>query len=110
MIEDPAMIDVQAMRPAISHKGASKDERGWSGDKSSSVAINMCGSINGPAYVRTRDHPENRRQRLDGAIMLGVERARLPGRRFGVFVVEQDRGGFKPFLETGFTSMVKEEV
>jgi hypothetical protein len=50
-----------------------------------------------------------RKANLVGAIMLGVERARLPGRRFGVFVVEPDRDGFKSFLETVFTSMVKEE-
>lgn len=50
-----------------------------------------------------------RKVNLDGASMLGVERARLAGRRFWVFVVEPDRAGFKSFLETVFTSMVKEE-
>jgi len=43
-----------------------------------------------------------RKANLAGAIMLGVERARPPGRRFGVFVVEPDRAGFKSFLETVF--------
>lgn len=50
-----------------------------------------------------------RKVNLDGASMLGVERARLAGRRFWVFVVEPERAGFKSFLETVFTSMVKEE-
>lgn len=50
-----------------------------------------------------------RKANLAGASMLGVERARLPGRRFGVFVAEPDRVGFKAFLETVFESTVKEE-
>lgn len=50
-----------------------------------------------------------RKANLAGASMLGVERSRLPGRRFGVFVVEPDRAGFKAFLETVFKNMVKEE-
>lgn len=50
-----------------------------------------------------------RKTNLAGASMLGAERARLPGRRFGVFVVEPERAGFKAFLETVFASPVKEQ-
>jgi len=38
-----------------------------------------------------------------------VERARLVSRRFGVFVAEPDRTGFKAFLEKVFASQAKEE-
>jgi PAS domain S-box-containing protein len=41
---------------------------------------------------------------LAGASLLGVERARVSGRRLGVFVAEPDRAGFKAFLETVFAS------
>ena len=41
---------------------------------------------------------------LAGAIMLGVERARLPGRRFGVFVREPDRPVLNLFFEEVFAS------
>ena len=39
-----------------------------------------------------------RQVNLAGASMLGAERARLSGRRFGDFVGEADRGGFQAFL------------
>ena len=45
---------------------------------------------------------------LAGASMLGAERARLPGRRFGDFVGEADRGGFQAFLEKAFALQAKE--
>ena len=46
---------------------------------------------------------------LTGARLLGVERARLPGRRLEVFVDQPDRAGFRVFLEKVFTSQAKEE-
>ena len=49
-----------------------------------------------------------RQVNLTGARLLGVERARLVGRRFGVFVGEPDRAGFKAFLEKVFASQAKE--
>ena len=49
-----------------------------------------------------------RQVNLTGASLLGVERARLPGRRFGVFVAAPDRAGFKAFLEKVFASQAKE--
>jgi signal transduction histidine kinase/CheY-like chemotaxis protein len=49
-----------------------------------------------------------RRVNLTGARLLGVERARLPGRRFGVFVGEADRSVFKAFLEKVIASQAKE--
>ena len=49
-----------------------------------------------------------RQVNLTGARLLGVERARLVGRRFGVFVGAPDRAGFKAFLEKVFVSQGKE--
>ena len=49
-----------------------------------------------------------RQMNLAGASMLGAERARLPGRRFGDFVGEADRGGFQAFLEKLFALQAKE--
>ena len=46
---------------------------------------------------------------LAGARLLGMERARLPGRRFGLLVAEPDRTGFNAFLEKVFASQAKEE-
>ncbi|MFZ7125627.1 MAG: LuxR C-terminal-related transcriptional regulator [Desulfobacterales bacterium] len=43
-----------------------------------------------------------RQVNLTGARLLGLERARLSGRRFGVFVAEKDRAGFQDFLENVF--------
>ncbi len=50
-----------------------------------------------------------RQVNLTGARLLGVERGRLVGRRFGVFVGAPDRAGFKAFLEKVFASQAKEE-
>jgi PAS domain S-box-containing protein len=50
-----------------------------------------------------------RQVNLAGASMLGVERARLRGRRFEVFVGEPNRAGFKSFLEKLFASQAREE-
>ena len=50
-----------------------------------------------------------RQVNLAGAILLGVERARLVGQRFGLFVGKPDRAGFKAFLEKVFASQSKEE-
>ena len=41
---------------------------------------------------------------LSGATLLGVERAALPGRRFGQFVAESDRGTFSTFLGRVFAT------
>jgi PAS domain S-box-containing protein len=49
-----------------------------------------------------------RQVNLTAARLLGVERARLPGRRFGVFVAGPERAGFKAFLEKVFASQAKE--
>ena len=49
-----------------------------------------------------------RQVNLTGARLLGVERARLLGRRFGVLVAAPDRAGFKAFLEKVFASQAKE--
>jgi PAS domain S-box-containing protein len=45
---------------------------------------------------------------LAGADLLGVEPARLVGRRFGVFVDEPDKACFKSFLGKVFASQAKE--
>jgi len=45
---------------------------------------------------------------LSGASLLGIERARLIGRRFGQFVAATDRPTFTAFLGTVFTSRLKE--
>ncbi|HSO71586.1 MAG TPA: PAS domain S-box protein, partial [Thermodesulfobacteriota bacterium] len=50
-----------------------------------------------------------RQVNLTGAQLLGGERARLPGRRFGVLVAEPDRVSFHAFLEKVFASPAKEE-
>jgi len=44
-----------------------------------------------------------RRVNLTGARLLGLERKRLTGRRFGFFVSEADRPAFKAFLQKTFT-------
>ncbi len=44
---------------------------------------------------------------LSGAQLLGAERARLVGRRFGVFVAEASRGEFYRFLEQTFVLNAK---
>jgi two-component system cell cycle sensor histidine kinase/response regulator CckA len=49
-----------------------------------------------------------RQVNLTGARLLGVERTRLVGRRFGVLVAEPDQTGFKAFLEKVFASQAKE--
>jgi PAS domain S-box-containing protein len=49
-----------------------------------------------------------RRVNLTGAHLLGVERARLLGRRLGVFVDESDRAVFHAFLEKVFASQAQE--
>lgn len=48
-----------------------------------------------------------RRVNLAGASLLGVERARLPGRRFGVFIADSDRSVFNDFLENVFARQEK---
>ena len=50
-----------------------------------------------------------RQVNLTGARLLGVERARLVGRRFGVFVGEPDRVGYQVFLEKVFGSQTQED-
>jgi len=50
-----------------------------------------------------------RQVNLSGTGMVGVERARLLGRRFGDFLDEPDRSRFMAFLEKVFTNRVKEE-
>ncbi|MDD5758940.1 MAG: response regulator [Desulfobulbaceae bacterium] len=45
---------------------------------------------------------------LPGASLLGVERARLAGRRLGVFVSEADKGVFNAFLQKASRSHAKE--
>jgi PAS domain S-box-containing protein len=45
---------------------------------------------------------------LTGAHLLGVERVRLPGRPFRVFVAEPHRSAFNAFLEKVFSSQAKE--
>jgi PAS domain S-box-containing protein len=45
---------------------------------------------------------------LAGASLLGVERGRLSGRRFGVLVAEPDRSVFDLFLEKAFASRAQE--
>ena len=45
---------------------------------------------------------------LAGADLLGVERARLVGQRFRVFVGASDGAGFKSFLEKEFANQTKE--
>ncbi|TWJ14317.1 PAS domain-containing hybrid sensor histidine kinase/response regulator [Geobacter argillaceus] len=45
---------------------------------------------------------------LSGASLLGIERSRLIGRRFGLFVTEEYRPAFTDFLDKVFTSPTKE--
>jgi signal transduction histidine kinase len=45
---------------------------------------------------------------LSGASLLGVERSRLIGRRFGLWVMEEYRISFATFLETVYSSLGKE--
>jgi len=49
-----------------------------------------------------------RQANLTGSRLLRVERARLQGRRLGVFVSESDRAGFQAFLEKAFASQATE--
>jgi PAS domain S-box-containing protein len=49
-----------------------------------------------------------RQVNLTGARLLGVDRAQVMGRRFGVFVSAPDRAGFNAFLEKVFTGQAKE--
>ena len=49
-----------------------------------------------------------RQVNLTGARLLGVERGRLPGRPFGVFVSKPDWPVFQSFLEKVFASQAKE--
>jgi PAS domain S-box-containing protein len=49
-----------------------------------------------------------RQVNLTGARLLGLERARLQGQHFGLFVAEADGPVFNAFLETVFTSRAKE--
>jgi PAS domain S-box-containing protein len=59
-------------------------------------------------YVTLGRDGSIRQLNLAGASMLGAERARLSGRRFGDFVGEADRGGFQAFLENAFALQAKE--
>jgi PAS domain S-box-containing protein len=45
---------------------------------------------------------------LTGASLLGIERSRLIGRRFGLSVAQENRPAFTAFLEKVFTSRTKE--
>jgi PAS domain S-box-containing protein len=49
-----------------------------------------------------------RQANLTAAQLLGVERARLPGRRFELFIDKPDRAGFQAFLEKVLASQTKE--
>jgi hypothetical protein len=46
---------------------------------------------------------------LTGAGLLGIERSRLPGRHFGLFLTESDRAAFALFLGKVFENRGKEE-
>ena len=59
-------------------------------------------------YVTLGRDGSIRQLNLAGASMLGAERARLSGRRFGDFVGEADRGVFQAFLEKAFALQAKE--
>jgi PAS domain S-box-containing protein len=48
-----------------------------------------------------------RRVNLTGAALVGIERSRLVGQRFGLFVTNETRPAFTAFLEKVFTSPVK---
>ncbi len=61
-----------------------------------------------PVGYFTLDRKETiRRVNLTGAGLVGVERSRLVGRRFGLFVTNEARPAFTAFLEKVFTSPVK---
>ncbi|MEJ2659460.1 MAG: LuxR C-terminal-related transcriptional regulator [Desulfobacteraceae bacterium] len=49
-----------------------------------------------------------RQANLTAAQLLGVERARLPARRFELFIDKPDRAGFQAFLEKVLASQTKE--
>ncbi|MDD5723858.1 MAG: histidine kinase dimerization/phosphoacceptor domain -containing protein [Syntrophales bacterium] len=49
-----------------------------------------------------------RRVNLTGAQLIGLERGRLEGRRFGLFVSEADRPAFNSFLKKVFASETRE--
>ena len=59
-------------------------------------------------YVTLGRDGSIRQLNLAGASMLGAERARLSGRRFGDFVGEPDRGVFQAFLEKAFALQATE--
>ena len=59
-------------------------------------------------YLTLGPDDEIRQVNLTGARLLGVERSRLVGGRFGVFVGEADRPAFRAFLEKVFESQEKE--
>ncbi len=59
-------------------------------------------------YLTLGRDGEIRQVNLAGASLLGVERARLSGRRFGVFVAEPDRSVFDLFLKNAFASRAQE--
>jgi PAS domain S-box-containing protein len=61
-----------------------------------------------PVGYFTLDRKETiRRVNLTGAGLVGVERSRLAGRRFGLFVTNETRPAFTAFLEKVFTNPVK---
>jgi PAS domain S-box-containing protein len=49
-----------------------------------------------------------RQVNLTASLLLGVERAQLAGRRFGIFIDEPERTGFNAFLKKVFASQAKE--
>ncbi|MBR9986953.1 MAG: PAS domain S-box protein [Desulfosarcina sp.] len=49
-----------------------------------------------------------RQVNLTASLLLGVARARLAGRRFGIFLGESERTGFNAFLKKVFASQAKE--
>jgi PAS domain S-box-containing protein len=55
-------------------------------------------------YFTFRRDGEIRQVNLAGARLLGVERSRLVGKRFGLCVSEADRSAFDAFLKTAFES------
>ena len=59
-------------------------------------------------YVTLDREGAIRQVNLAGASLLGVERVRLVGRRFGLFVAEPDRSVFNVFLEKVFASLTQE--
>ncbi|HEY5975556.1 MAG TPA: ATP-binding protein [Geobacteraceae bacterium] len=59
-------------------------------------------------YVTLDRNGDIRAVNLSGASLLGIERSRLLGRRFGLFVDEAARPTFAAFLEKVFTGPAKE--